>query len=132
MSDFYDRHGMPISMERWAQLFEAPGDRIVRKTDMGTFLGTVSTVWLGIDHSWGRGEKPVIFETMIFGGPLDGEMGRYCTVEEATAGHEAWVAQLTELGKFAEEAGESIRALSEGPARGKPVLDHGRKPRNHS
>lgn len=48
----------------------------------------VSTVWLGLDHSWSGG-PPLIFETMIFGGPLDQDyQQRYSTVEEARAGHE--------------------------------------------
>lgn len=46
----------------------------------------VSTVFLVIDHNW-MGSPPVLFETMVFGGRLDGEQERYCTVDEAEAGH---------------------------------------------
>jgi hypothetical protein len=35
----------------------------------------VSTVFLGLNHTF-NGGRPVLFETMIFGGPLDGEMER--------------------------------------------------------
>lgn len=49
--------------------------------------GRVSTVFLGLDHSFGIGAKPVLFETMVFGGPLDGEQERYCTWDEAEEGH---------------------------------------------
>ena len=48
----------------------------------------VSTVFLGIDHGWGRRYKPVLFETMVFNSPSgDDEMRRYCTFDEAEAGH---------------------------------------------
>lgn len=50
----------------------------------------VSTVFLGLDHQFGEG-PPVLFETMIFGGPLDQEQWRYHTWEEAVAGHRAAV-----------------------------------------
>ncbi len=46
----------------------------------------VSTVFLGIDHSF-TGGKPVLFETMIFGGEYDGEQWRYTTWDDAEAGH---------------------------------------------
>ena len=46
----------------------------------------VSTVFLCIDHSFGAG-PPILFETMVFGGPLDQEMKRYSTYEEAEKGH---------------------------------------------
>lgn len=46
----------------------------------------VSTVALGLDHQFGDGE-PLIFETMIFGGCLDGYCDRYSTIEEAKVGH---------------------------------------------
>ena len=60
----------------------------VNKTKKGNI--SVSTVFLGIDHSYGTeqaGQKPILFETMIFGGLHDGYMERYCTWEEAEAGH---------------------------------------------
>lgn len=53
--------------------------------------GYVSTVFLGIDHSHGIGDTPILFETMVFGGFLDQEIMRYETYEEALKGHEAMV-----------------------------------------
>lgn len=50
----------------------------------------VSTVFLGLDHNWGRG-PPLLFETLIFGGPLHDEMWRYPTWDAAVAGHTAAV-----------------------------------------
>ena len=46
----------------------------------------VSTVFLGLDHAH-DGSQPVLFETMVFGGPLDEEQWRYHTWDEAVEGH---------------------------------------------
>lgn len=48
----------------------------------------VSTVFLGLDHSWGDG-PPLLFETMEFGGPRDGDCDRCSTWDEAEAQHAA-------------------------------------------
>jgi hypothetical protein len=53
----------------------------------------VSTVFLALDHSFGEG-PPVLFETMVFGGPLDRKMDRYCTADQAIAGHEEMVERV--------------------------------------
>ena len=68
---------------RWARWFEK-ADRNVAKIKIGSV--EISTVFLGLSHSFGGG-KPMLFETMIFGGKLDGEMWRYSTWEEAVEGH---------------------------------------------
>ena len=47
----------------------------------------VSTVFLGLDHSFGVG-PPLLFETMVFGGPLDEEQDRCSTWEAAEKMHE--------------------------------------------
>lgn len=52
----------------------------------------VSTVFLGINHNW-RNSDPVLFETMVFGGPLDLDGQRYCTYDDAERGHAEIVAQ---------------------------------------
>lgn len=48
----------------------------------------VSTVFLGLDHNWGETGAPVLFETMVFGGVLDGEQERYTTRDDAFRGHQ--------------------------------------------
>jgi len=62
-----------------------PEKRRVARSEFGPV--SVSTVFLGMDHSFGGG--PLLFETMIFGGKSDGYMDRYSTWQEAEAGHEA-------------------------------------------
>lgn len=47
----------------------------------------VSTVFLGLDHNYHDAGPPILFETMVFGGPLDGTCERYTTRGEALHGH---------------------------------------------
>lgn len=50
----------------------------------------ISTVFLGLDHSfpWDNENKPVLWETMIFGGEHDQNQYRYTSYEEALEGHQ--------------------------------------------
>jgi hypothetical protein len=53
----------------------------------------VSTVFLGTNHRFlGKG-PPLLFESMVFGGPTHGEMRRYSTWDDAEIGHQAMVAR---------------------------------------
>jgi hypothetical protein len=97
MSDKYiltdDRRAVPIDdLIAWAQWFEV-ANRQVAVDRIGDT--TVSTVFLALDHRFGEG-PPLIFETMIFNGPLDGEQGRYSTWDEAIAGHAAAAGKVRE------------------------------------
>jgi hypothetical protein len=60
-------------------------DKTIGRDEFGD--ATVSTVFLGMDHSFGGG-TPVLFETMIFGGEHDQYQERYCTWDEAEKGHQ--------------------------------------------
>lgn len=88
-SMYYDRSGQPIGMMEWAT--EMEGNRRVAADEVDGVR--VSTVWLGLDHSFGGG-CPLIFETMVFGGPLDMEQDRYSTEAEAIAGHVSMLARV--------------------------------------
>jgi hypothetical protein len=93
---YYDIDGNPLEMMEWAELFEQRVEAghwwRIGQTKVGDV--EISTVWMGIDHSfWGDG-PPLIFETMVFGGPLSGECERYSTKEEARDGHAYWVAAV--------------------------------------
>lgn len=74
----------------WARWFESFDNRI-EKTEIGDVL--VSTVFLGMNHNWGEG-PPLIYETLVFAGDLDGEMERYATEEEAREGHQKMVERV--------------------------------------
>lgn len=47
----------------------------------------VSTVFVGVDHGFNDDRPPMIFESMIFGGPHDEEMDRCSTWDEAILMH---------------------------------------------
>jgi hypothetical protein len=69
----------------WAKWFET-ANRHVASTEVGNMR--VSTVFLGLNHQYGSG-PPLLFETMIFGGPEDAEYQDRCsTWEEAEAMHQ--------------------------------------------
>lgn len=77
----------------WAEWMETHGDRRrVALSELGE-RGTVSTVFLGLDHQFGEG-PPILYETLVFGGPWDGVMYRYSTRELALRGHEGVVNQV--------------------------------------
>ena len=76
----------------WGRWFES-ADRHVGSDYLGTIH--VSTVFLGLNHQYGGG-PPLLFETMIFGGPLDQYTERYSTWTEAEAGHRRAVNMMRE------------------------------------
>jgi hypothetical protein len=84
--------GAPMSDVEWALAFGDTAGRRVGYDTVGDVI--VSTVWLGIDHSFGDAETPVIFETMVFGGPLHEVFDRYATLEGARAGHALMLARV--------------------------------------
>ena len=77
----------------WARWFENADNRRVGETWVGNIR--ISTVCLGMDHSFGDG-PPLWFETMVFGGQLDQEQERYSTLEQAQAGHDLMVERVQE------------------------------------
>ena len=60
-------------------------ERIVGRWEFGDIV--VSTTFLSIDHNLFGDGPPILFETMVFGGPCGGRMRRYATWEEAERGH---------------------------------------------
>lgn len=99
LGPFYDRDGNRIGYLDIAAKTEEY--RIVGRDQVGPW--SVCTDWmLGQDISLGRAEKPLIFETMVFG-PSEGpglelgkamEVRRYATEAEAIAGHDEVVTLL--------------------------------------
>jgi hypothetical protein len=80
----------------WAKCFENDR-RIVAQTKgtvkvQGQNVGqiTVSTVFLGLDHNFSADGPPLLFETMVFGGPLDRAQERCATWDGAKQMHEKW------------------------------------------
>lgn len=93
--------GEPVpepDIEKWAAWFECSGaSRIVSKDKVGK--SEVSTVFLGFDHNW-RGGPPVLWETMVFGGVMNGEQARCAGGrEQAEAMHAEMLARVRAIGK---------------------------------
>lgn len=91
------RDGVPVhepDIAKFSQWFQDHTDeRILARDELTPDGGvTVSTVFLGFNHQFGRG-NPILWETLVFatGMPFDGEMERYETREEALEGHKAMV-----------------------------------------
>ena len=70
----------------WARWFGKSELRIVARTKVSGDCD-VSTVFLGMDHRFSLRGPPVLFETMVFGGPMHGEMWRYASYDDAEVGH---------------------------------------------
>lgn len=90
----------------WGKWF-GTADRHVAVTDLDPEL-RVSTVFLGLDHSFSVDAEPILFETMVFGKKKSYRIAgrrreyredlgqwRYCTWDEAEAGHNRTVAHWT-------------------------------------
>jgi hypothetical protein len=85
---------------QWMQWFENNSDeRMIKQEPVGDCL--VSTVFLGLNHSWDPQGPPILFETMVFETGKDGKRDmsgifqqRCATYDEAEAMHAkavAWV-----------------------------------------
>lgn len=69
---------------KWAKWLET-ANRIVDCSLIES--GSVSTVFLGLDHSRGEG-PPLLFETMVFGDVMHGFSRRYSNWTDAVKGHQ--------------------------------------------
>ena len=86
MSDHWILEGKTpkkVDLMTWAKWFEK-AERHVAKTEKDGVK--VSTVFLGVDHSFGDG-PPLLYETMIFGGEHDQYQERFQDWDAAVAGH---------------------------------------------
>ena len=84
-----DKHDKPKLCEdtlKWAAWFETH-DRTVAVDDITSKI-YVSTVFIGIDHNFSGKGLPILWESMIFNGALNGYTERYSSKKAALAGHE--------------------------------------------
>jgi hypothetical protein len=89
---YYDKQGRHITLDTWLAKIEDEDYKRVDRTILPNDK-VVSTVWLGLDHSFGDGE-PLIFETMVFPSEndfLEIDTKRYSTLADAVVGHEMLV-----------------------------------------
>lgn len=91
---YYDKDGTVLSdVLFWAKKYGQQGYKRVAETTLSDGKW-VSTVWLGRDHNFIPGGKPLIFETMVFQSEKDlseVDMERYSTLLEAEEGHRRMV-----------------------------------------
>jgi len=85
MTDKYDKYGNPIDLEQWAKLFE---DEKYKRIGLDKLWwgANVSTVWLGLDHSF-ETNVPLFYETMVFFLGHDIDINRYGGLADARNGH---------------------------------------------
>lgn len=102
---WYDKQGNQIDAREFERLrggednYKRIGGTIVMSSSDPSIRLWVSTVWLGLDHSFTPGSPPMIFETMVFkhgGGGVEEECHRYVTEGEAQAGHKVVVDSIME------------------------------------
>lgn len=82
----------PEAIAEWALWSANPSNRRVGDTLISPDDARVSTVFLGTDLSIFSNGRPILYETYVFGGPLDGHVWRYSSWHEAESGHAAVVA----------------------------------------
>ena len=95
---YYNKKGELIELMEWAKLREDENYKIVKQETLPNGKW-VSTVWLGLDHSFSE-RKPLIFETMVFSsekGNSSEKMERYSTLEEAEKGHQEMVEKFNRV-----------------------------------
>jgi hypothetical protein len=98
---YYALNGRPMTMMEWARAsshYKHIGLDYVRLRGR---MYRVSTVWLGLDHSFWPGHGPLIFETMVFEdddwGGFENLMDRYSTLAQAERGHRAFVRRVKRI-----------------------------------
>lgn len=95
------KKAIKVPLEDWARWMESIRGTSKKFVAKKTIKGKrVSTVFLGLDHAWMEGQKPQIFETMVFEGEGYSEiyMRRYSTYNEAKKGHRKaikWVSRCS-------------------------------------
>lgn len=86
-----NKNAIPCEVLEWGEQLEEmsiSGAKIVANEEVNGKI--ISTVWLGVNHSYNDGFPPLIFETMIFEGDScwDIYCDRYSSWDEALAGHQ--------------------------------------------
>lgn len=89
-----DNHVVEATLQEWGNFLESDA-RVIAYTEI-TSECRISTIFIGIDHRMYGTGPPVLFETMVFGGPLDQHQWRYASYDDAQTGHKMAVAKARE------------------------------------
>jgi hypothetical protein len=86
---------------KWTQWYEHSYEKVRCVASTKAEYGTVVTSFLAMSMTLSKTDPPLLFETKVDGGWLHDHRERYAAIDEAKAGHEAWVArvQAAEKGK---------------------------------
>lgn len=83
-----DEHGLSRpepDVAVWARWFEGADSQVAETLTANV---RISTVFLGIDYDFGLSDRPILWETMVFGESMpSGIQCRYASREEALTGH---------------------------------------------
>lgn len=82
--------------EKWSYWMFGADEKETRRVALDEVDGfEVSTVFIGIDNGFGYTDRPILFETMVFNAAGKSvSQRRYCTWDEAEAGHREVCAEL--------------------------------------
>lgn len=106
MARYYKRDGTPV--ETWAEIELNDSNKEVLTDTVGSVI--VSTGFLGINA--GTDDKPLIFETTVTGGLLDGETRRYFDETEALKGHRKMLVEASKpLSNEVKQLGDILASL---------------------
>lgn len=89
---YFDKDLNPITAAQWLRLFGNLKYRFVAMDEIESEDTRVFTIWEGMDAK--DREPPLIFESMVFGGPLNFVSQRYATLQQALDGHAELVHQV--------------------------------------
>lgn len=77
-----------VTMSEFDQLSEPPNRQLFRTViALSDFTILISTVFLGIARGVDETQRPIVFETMIFGGTMSDSQWRYSEISKAKTGH---------------------------------------------
>lgn len=88
-----DKHNKPQIADnpaQWSAFFSSTEP--VGHDEVGNAV--ISTIFLGVDQNYWNYGAPVLWETRVAGGALDGELARYPSLAEAKKGHLDMVARV--------------------------------------
>lgn len=117
---------IPTDMNGYVEMHKDHESHIVKQEQVGPWF--VSTVFLGLCHRFIGDGQPIVFETMVFNNPkpedpcgIEDYCDRYCTWDEAIAGHEKAKAE------YVQRVADSTEEVARG-GWDEENLDHGPEP----
>jgi hypothetical protein len=78
----------------WSEWFENRYREVADIDRTDTTHSTVRTRFLAVNLTLAHDQPPLLFETSVEGGWLDGQGEKFSTVEQARAGHQSWVEKV--------------------------------------